>query len=240
MFPPKKILFPVDFSERCDSAARMVETFTGHFEAELTLAYVLEPRTYNDIIVDAAGVSEQQLGAYLADELKQFEVRRVMLDGDVHQLAGAGQLRRCSGVWIAQHLARHPILAISAVEIAAQHAEGESVSAGHAVEEGFFLDRIARQHADIAEGDFQNAVVVEPDAADAVAAGFDQAAMSAGEAADGAVGFVLDQRFGGGGDVLMQHVLERFEAGFVVEDLQWRHDWTFASNSRLLRCRETA
>jgi nucleotide-binding universal stress UspA family protein len=82
MFPPKKILFPVDFSERCDSAARMVETFTGHFEAELTLAYVLEPRTYNDIIVDAAGISEQQLGAYLADELKPFEVRRVMLDGD--------------------------------------------------------------------------------------------------------------------------------------------------------------
>jgi len=82
MFPPKKILFPVDFSERCHSAARMVEIFTGHFEAELTLAYVLEPRTYNDILVDASGISEQQLSAYLADELKHFNVRRVMLDGD--------------------------------------------------------------------------------------------------------------------------------------------------------------
>src|SRR5271166_6415336 len=82
MFPPQKILFPVDFSERCTSAARMVETFTGHFQAELTLLYVLEPRTYNDIMVDAAGMSEQQLGDYLADELKHYEVRRVMVDGD--------------------------------------------------------------------------------------------------------------------------------------------------------------
>lgn len=82
MFPPKKILFPVDFSERCGDAARMVETFAGHFEAELTLLYVLAPRTYNDILVDAAGISEQQLSAYLDDELKPFNVRRVMLDGD--------------------------------------------------------------------------------------------------------------------------------------------------------------
>ena len=41
MFPPKRILFPVDFSERCTDAARMVETFAGHFQAELTLLHVL-------------------------------------------------------------------------------------------------------------------------------------------------------------------------------------------------------
>jgi nucleotide-binding universal stress UspA family protein len=82
MFPPKRILFPVDFSERCGSAARMVETFTGHFQAQLTLLYVLEPLTYNDIPIDAAGISEQRLGEFMADELKQFDVRRVMLEGD--------------------------------------------------------------------------------------------------------------------------------------------------------------
>ena len=89
---------------------------------------------------------------------------------------------------------------------------------GRTVEERLFLDRVAGQGADIAEGDLQRAVVVEAHPADAVAAGFDQAAMPAGEAVDGAVGLVLNQRFGGRGDVLMQHVLERFEAGLIVED----------------------
>jgi len=82
MFPVKKILFPVDFSERCNSAARMVETFAGHFQAELTLLYVLEPLTYNDIPIDAAGVAEQRLAEYRVDELKHFNVRRVLLEGD--------------------------------------------------------------------------------------------------------------------------------------------------------------
>lgn len=82
MFPPKKILFPVDFSERCRSAARMAETFAGHFQAELTLLHVLEPLTYNDIPIDAAGIAEQRLGEYMVDELKHFDVRRVLLEGD--------------------------------------------------------------------------------------------------------------------------------------------------------------
>lgn len=82
MFPPKRILFPVDFSERCLSAARMVEIFTGRFEAELTLLHVLEPLTYNDIPVDSDGIAEQRLGSFMAEELKHFNVQRVLLDGD--------------------------------------------------------------------------------------------------------------------------------------------------------------
>lgn len=82
MFPPKKILFPVDFSERCSSAARMVEIFAGRFQAELTLLHVLEPLSYNDIPVDSSSIAEQKLGTYLVDELKHFDVRRVLLDGD--------------------------------------------------------------------------------------------------------------------------------------------------------------
>lgn len=82
MFPPKKILFPVDFSERCSSAARMVEIFAGRFQAELTLLHVLEPLTYNDIPVDSAGIAQQRLGEFLVDELKHFDVRRVLLEGD--------------------------------------------------------------------------------------------------------------------------------------------------------------
>ncbi len=82
MFPPKRILFPVDFSERCTSAARMVETFTGHFQAELTLLRVMEPVSYEDIPVDATGIEEQRLGGYLVDELKHFDVNRVLAKGD--------------------------------------------------------------------------------------------------------------------------------------------------------------
>jgi nucleotide-binding universal stress UspA family protein len=82
MFPPKRILFPVDFSERCSDAARMVETFTGHFQAELTLLYSLEPLTYNDIPFDASALTQEQLNRYLAEELKQFDVNRVLVHGE--------------------------------------------------------------------------------------------------------------------------------------------------------------
>jgi nucleotide-binding universal stress UspA family protein len=82
MFPPKKILFPVDFSARCTDAARMAEIFTGHFEAELTLLHIVEPLTYNDVPVDLNALGEQQLSGYLAEELKQFDVKRILLHGD--------------------------------------------------------------------------------------------------------------------------------------------------------------
>ena len=52
---------------------------------------------------------------------------------------------------------------------------------------------VAGECADVAVGDAQGAVVVEADAADAVAAGFDQAAVAAGVAADVAVLVALDQ-----------------------------------------------
>lgn len=82
MFPPKRILFPVDFSERCSDAARMVETFTGHFQAELTLLNVLEPLTYNDLPFDATPLTQEQLNGYLAEDLKHFDVNRVLLHGE--------------------------------------------------------------------------------------------------------------------------------------------------------------
>ena len=88
MFPPKKILFPVDFSERCTAASRMVETFAGHFQSELTLLHVLEPPTYNDVPYDPGPAIQRQLDAYLAEELKHFDLHRVLLHGEpAHQIA---------------------------------------------------------------------------------------------------------------------------------------------------------
>lgn len=82
MFPPEKILFPVDFSERCTAAARMAETFAGHFQAELTLLHVVEPLTCNDVPADLNALGERQLSGYLVEELKQLDVKRVLLHGD--------------------------------------------------------------------------------------------------------------------------------------------------------------
>ncbi|HLH01060.1 MAG TPA: universal stress protein [Bryobacteraceae bacterium] len=81
MFPPKKILFPVDFSDRCASAAPMAEIFAGRFQAELTLLHVVEPLAYNDIPVDSNGIAEERLGSFLVDDLKHFDVRRVLMEG---------------------------------------------------------------------------------------------------------------------------------------------------------------
>jgi nucleotide-binding universal stress UspA family protein len=81
MIPMRKILFPVVFSERCTGVAPMVETFAGHFQAELTVLHVLEPPTYNDL-PHSADLAEHRLQNYLSDELDLLDVHRVLKRGD--------------------------------------------------------------------------------------------------------------------------------------------------------------
>src|SRR5205823_3829182 len=82
-FPPKKILFPVDFSERCRAAARMVETFAGRFQSELTLLHVVEPVAIAyELPYDAITPAKALLDSFLVDELKYFRVKRVLIQGD--------------------------------------------------------------------------------------------------------------------------------------------------------------
>ena len=61
-------------------------------------------------------------------------------------------------IGVAERLGRQPVLAVPAVQIAAQHAEGERVGAGQGVEERFLLDRVALQRAHVAAGDLEQAV----------------------------------------------------------------------------------
>lgn len=82
MFPPKNILFPVDFSERCRGGSRMVEIFAGHFDAEITLLHVVEPPTYSDIAIDNTPIAQRELESFLTAELKHYTVRRVLSHGD--------------------------------------------------------------------------------------------------------------------------------------------------------------
>lgn len=81
MFPPKKILFPVDFSENCIAAARMVETFAGHFQSEITLLHAREPATYNELMPDMQEI-RRRLDNFLAPEMKYFDLKRVLVRGN--------------------------------------------------------------------------------------------------------------------------------------------------------------
>jgi nucleotide-binding universal stress UspA family protein len=82
MFPPRKILFPTDYSDRCKAAARMVETFTGHFQAEATFLHVVEPLTYHDLPPAIDSSRSDKLKAWLADDFEQFDVKRVLAHGE--------------------------------------------------------------------------------------------------------------------------------------------------------------
>ncbi len=77
----KKILFPVDFSDRCRGAARYVEALAGRFEAELMLLHAVVGGT--NVLAEEVQPSRQaELDAFLADELKYFTTRRVCVVGD--------------------------------------------------------------------------------------------------------------------------------------------------------------
>ncbi len=84
IFPPRSILFPVDFSERCRGAGRQVETFTGHFQARLTMLHVA-PAFATSMPLETRDGASVRLEAFLAEELKHFDVERQVLEGDAAQ-----------------------------------------------------------------------------------------------------------------------------------------------------------
>ena len=59
MFQLKRILFPVDFSERSRGAAVYVEALAGRFEAELILLHVVEPPTYNRTLAEEPRICDK-------------------------------------------------------------------------------------------------------------------------------------------------------------------------------------
>jgi nucleotide-binding universal stress UspA family protein len=94
MLSLKKILFPVDFSQRAAGAAHYVEAMTGRFNAELTLLHVVESADYlygsiefggaalNDFQAERMATSRKRLDEFLVQELGHFQVRRVLSEGD--------------------------------------------------------------------------------------------------------------------------------------------------------------
>lgn len=77
MLPFRRILFPIDFSERCRGAAQQVELFTGRFDAELIALHVAEPLPGVDHTA-----AKERLERFLPKDFEQFSVRYVVLEGD--------------------------------------------------------------------------------------------------------------------------------------------------------------
>ena len=82
MFHLKRILFPVDFSERCLRASAYAETLAGRFDAELVLLHVIEPPTYNSTMDDLREIRPEQIDTFFGPELKHLRTVRAVERGE--------------------------------------------------------------------------------------------------------------------------------------------------------------
>lgn len=87
----QKILFPIDMSDACTSAATFVEAMAKKFQAEVILLHALElPAAVADwygymTLVDTDAIRkarQTELDGYLKDKFQGLTVRRVMEDGE--------------------------------------------------------------------------------------------------------------------------------------------------------------
>lgn len=81
--PFKRILFPVDFSERSRNAAAHVEAFANRFQAEVILLHVIEPppEAYAPLEAGWMDLTSKRLDAYLEDEAWPAPARRIRATG---------------------------------------------------------------------------------------------------------------------------------------------------------------
>ncbi|HUQ95373.1 MAG TPA: universal stress protein [Bryobacteraceae bacterium] len=98
-----RILAPVDFSRRCEGAARSARRLAAHFHAELILLHVVEPFHVDYAMVEPFEASlralaqanrakkQAQLDAFAAHDLQGTRVRRLLAEGDA-----AVQIIECS------------------------------------------------------------------------------------------------------------------------------------------------
>jgi len=94
MFKMKKILLPVDFSERAIGAARYAEALADHYGGEVNILHVIPAPHYEFGALEAGGsmigdlyanrrkVLEQQCATFLTEELPKLQAVRVVKEGD--------------------------------------------------------------------------------------------------------------------------------------------------------------
>jgi nucleotide-binding universal stress UspA family protein len=106
MFPPRTILFPVDFSERCTAMAPMVQAIAERFGASLILlnAAPLVDSAYGVPMVDVIGPAEEQMSRYMVDEFARLCVERIVTVGDAsHAIAEFARDRMADLVMMPTH-----------------------------------------------------------------------------------------------------------------------------------------
>ena len=84
MFQLKRILFPVDFSDRCRGAAAYVEAFVGRFDAELILLHVIEA-TYNSALENLHEVQLERFDKFFGRDLRYLRVKKLVDHGEAAQ-----------------------------------------------------------------------------------------------------------------------------------------------------------
>jgi nucleotide-binding universal stress UspA family protein len=112
-----RILAPVEFSPRDKGAAKYVEALAGHFHSEIVLLHVVatpqgaysppEALTYStagDLVEQLVVQRTADLNAYLVDEWKGLDVRRVVLRGDpARQISALAAGEHCDLIVMATH-----------------------------------------------------------------------------------------------------------------------------------------
>ncbi len=83
----QKILFPVDFSDRCRGAAVFVEAVAGRFNSEVIMLHVVPPmpEVYVPMEAPNTAFSSGELKIFLAGNFQYVPVRRVLAFGDPAQ-----------------------------------------------------------------------------------------------------------------------------------------------------------
>ena len=81
MFQLRRILFPVDFSDRCRGAAHYVEALVGRFDAELILLHIIEA-TYNSTLEDLRVSQLERFDQFFGKELKHLRVKELVDHGE--------------------------------------------------------------------------------------------------------------------------------------------------------------
>jgi len=92
-----RILVPVEFSPRCEMAARHAKALAAHYHAQITLLHVVTPvvaygapeaLAYSaalDVAEDRVALAKAHLDSFLADEFGALTVERVVRQGDPAQ-----------------------------------------------------------------------------------------------------------------------------------------------------------
>jgi nucleotide-binding universal stress UspA family protein len=82
MFQLKRILFPVDFSDRSRGAAAYVEALAGRFQAELILLHVVEPANYNRTLADEPEITRTSFEKFFGPDLNYLHVKTLVEHGE--------------------------------------------------------------------------------------------------------------------------------------------------------------